>query len=47
MYSKDMSFPDAPVTDPLVKEQNGFDYITNGPRIHEYMKEMRKEALGE
>lgn len=47
MYSKDMSFPDAPIVDPLVKEQPGFDFITNGPRIHEYMKEMRREALGE
>ncbi|GAA5871439.1 hypothetical protein JCM16303_000756 [Sporobolomyces ruberrimus] len=47
MYSKDMSFPDAPVVDPLVKEQPGFDFITNGPRIHEYMKEMRREALGD
>ncbi|GAA5949170.1 hypothetical protein JCM3765_003317 [Sporobolomyces pararoseus] len=47
MYSKDMSFPDAPIVDPLVKEQPGFDFITNGPRIHEYMKEMRREALGD
>ncbi|GAA5912257.1 alpha-glucosidase [Sporobolomyces salmoneus] len=47
MYSKDMAFPDAKITDPLVKEQPAWDSITNGPRIHEYLKEMRQEALGD
>ncbi|GAA6059558.1 hypothetical protein JCM10212_000614 [Sporobolomyces blumeae] len=47
MYSKDTSFPDAPIVDPLVKEQPGWDFITNGPHMHEWLKEMRKEALGD
>ncbi|GAA5840502.1 hypothetical protein JCM5353_006568 [Sporobolomyces roseus] len=47
MYSKDTSFPDVKITDELVKEQPAWDHITNGPREHEYLKELRKEALGD
>jgi hypothetical protein len=47
MYSKDMSFPDAPIVDPFVKEQRGDDFIMNGPFMHEWLREMRREALGE
>lgn len=47
MYSKNLSFPDAPVVNPHVELQPCWDFVCNGPRMHEYLKIMRKEALGE
>ena len=40
-YSKRMDFVDAPVTDPIDDTQLAFQNFTNGPRIHEYISEMR------
>ncbi|PWY81684.1 glycoside hydrolase [Aspergillus sclerotioniger CBS 115572] len=39
-YSKDTSFPDAPVTDPRLEWQYASHLFCNGPRIHEYLREM-------
>ncbi|KAL3476211.1 glycoside hydrolase superfamily [Aspergillus californicus] len=40
MYSKDTAYPDAPIVTPDSDTQVAFDFFTNGPRIHEYMREM-------
>ncbi|PYI12655.1 glycoside hydrolase [Aspergillus sclerotiicarbonarius CBS 121057] len=39
-YSKDLSFPDAPVTDPQQEWQYASHLFCNGPRSHEYLREM-------
>ncbi|EXJ82663.1 glucan 1,6-alpha-glucosidase [Capronia epimyces CBS 606.96] len=45
MYSKDISFPDAPVRLPGEEFQPAFQYFTNGPRVHEWLKEQRQQVL--
>ncbi len=40
MYSKDQRFLDAPIVFPDQEWQPSNDYTTNGPRIHEFHKEM-------
>jgi glycosidase len=40
-YSKRIDFVDAPVTDPNDETQLAFQNFTNGPRIHEYISEVR------
>lgn len=40
MYSKDPSFPDAPVTDPNGEWQEAGLMYCNGPRMNEYLSEM-------
>lgn len=45
LISKVQSFPDAPIAVPSVKYQPGDKYYANGPRLHEYLKEIRKEVL--
>lgn len=45
MYSKDMSFPDAPITDPGVFEQPAHMLFCNGPRMHEFLRELNSEVL--
>lgn len=40
-YSKRMDFVDVPVTDPADETQLAFQNFTNGPRIHEFISEMR------
>lgn len=42
IYSKDQSFPDAPIVIPDSDIQPGGKYFQNGPRIHEFHKEMFK-----
>ncbi|KAL4884960.1 glycoside hydrolase superfamily [Aspergillus karnatakaensis] len=42
MYSKDPSYPDAPVLTPESDTQVAFSLFCNGPRIHEYLKEMNE-----
>ena len=39
-YSKVPALPDAEVTEPFEETQVAFSQYTNGPRIHEYLKEM-------
>lgn len=45
LISKVQSYPDAEVTDPTSKYQSGHKYFANGPRLHEYLKEINKEVL--
>lgn len=40
MYSKLVDFPDAPVTLPDSDIQPAADFFTNGPRMHEFLREM-------
>lgn len=40
-YSKDITFPDAEITDPSQEIQPASKYYSNGPRIHEFLGEMR------
>lgn len=44
-YSKHTDFPDALVTDPNTFEQPAPQFWCNGPRIHEFIKEMNREVL--
>ena len=45
LISKDQRFPDADVTNPGVDYQPGTKWYTNGPRMHEYLRELKKEVL--
>lgn len=47
MYSKVDGLPDAPITEPNLLYQDGSKHFLNGPRIHEYHKEMHKYILGQ
>lgn len=44
-YSKRTDFVDAPISDPASPHQAAPDMWCNGPRIHEFIREMRREAL--
>lgn len=44
-YSKRQDFVDAPITDPNSTYQPAPEMWCNGPRIHEFIKEMTREAL--
>jgi oligo-1,6-glucosidase len=44
-YSKHTKFPDAPITDPKSFIQPAIGMWCNGPRIHEFLREMYDEAL--
>ena len=43
MISKDQSFPDGPVDDGLYGNHQPF--VCDGPRVHEYLKEMNQKVL--
>ena len=45
LYSKDTSFPDAAVTQPDEPFQQGAAHFVNGPRMHEWLREQRREVL--
>jgi oligo-1,6-glucosidase len=45
LYSKDVLFPDAKVLEPDAETQFSFEHCLNGPRIHEFLKEIRREVL--
>lgn len=45
LISKVQSFPDANITVPSHKYQPADKYFANGPRMHEYLRELRKEVL--
>ncbi|KAL2132495.1 hypothetical protein VTI74DRAFT_3738 [Chaetomium olivicolor] len=45
MYSKGVEFKDAPIVDPRFYEQPAWVYYANGPRIHEFLREMDQEVL--
>lgn len=44
-YSKHVDFPDAPITDTNSFIQPAAQFWCNGPRIHEFIKEMNTEVL--
>lgn len=46
-YSKYTDFPDAPITDPSTFIQPAAQFWCNGPRIHEFIKEMNSKVLAE
>ncbi|KAF2464715.1 alpha-glucosidase-like protein maltase [Lindgomyces ingoldianus] len=46
-YSKHVDFPDAPVTDSNAFIQPAAQFWCNGPRIHEFIKEMNTTVLSE
>lgn len=41
-YSKDVSFPDAQILEPGEESQRAARYYNNGPRIHEFLGEMKE-----
>ncbi|OCF44537.1 hypothetical protein I317_01609 [Kwoniella heveanensis CBS 569] len=43
--SKDMSFPDAPITDPSSEWQDFRSQNKEGPRVHEFIREMNEQVL--
>lgn len=45
MISKPAGFPDAPVTNPASPWQHAASVYCNGPRVHEYLQEVRREVL--
>lgn len=45
MYSKGSTFPDAPIFNPKAAEQPAWMIYCNGPRMHEFMREMNEKVL--
>lgn len=45
MFSKDTTFPDAPIIDPSTPWQQARELMVNGPNLHEYLKEMTRESF--
>jgi oligo-1,6-glucosidase len=43
--SKDQNFPDAPIDKPGFLYQPGHMFFANGPRLHEFLREMKHEVL--
>jgi alpha-glucosidase len=46
-YSKHTDFPDAPITEPNTFIQPAAQFWCNGPRIHEFIKEMNSKVLSD
>ncbi|GAB1320830.1 Maltase [Madurella fahalii] len=45
MYSKGVEFKDAPIVDANFYEQPAWLYYANGPRMHEFLREMNEQVL--
>ncbi|KAF4448975.1 putative alpha-glucosidase (maltase) [Fusarium austroafricanum] len=45
LMSKHPDLPDAPITRPGAEFQPGDKYFASGPRMHEYIKEMREKVI--
>ena len=45
MYSKHQLYKDAPIVNPKVYEQPGWSEYANGPRMHEFLREMNEKVL--
>lgn len=45
LYSKDTLYPDAAITAPGEPTQPAFKHYLNGPRMHEWLKEIREQVL--
>ena len=46
-YSKGVEFKDAPVIDARFYEQPAWLYYANGPRMHEFLREMNEQVLNQ
>lgn len=44
-YSKGLEFLDAPIIDPGHYDQPAWQFYANGPRIHEFLREMNDQVL--
>ncbi|CAO1618280.1 unnamed protein product [Parajaminaea phylloscopi] len=44
-YNADGSLPDAPVTDPRHEYQSGVEFFVNGPKVHEYIRELHDKVF--
>lgn len=47
LISKVTSYPDAEVIEPSFPYQPGYKYYANGPRLHEYLKEINRKVLSQ
>jgi len=47
LISKDQSFPNAKVVSPEHTYQPGHEFYANGPRLHEFLKEMHEKVLSQ
>ena len=45
LYSKNTAFPDAKIENPEDPYQNPREEVSNGPRMHEFLKEQRRDVL--
>jgi alpha-glucosidase len=45
LMSKHPDLPDAPITNPESEYQSGALYFASGPRMHEYIREMREQVF--
>jgi glycosidase len=45
LISKDQAYPDAPISVPTHKYQPGFMHYANGPRLHEYLRDINSKVL--
>jgi oligo-1,6-glucosidase len=45
MISKDTKYPQAPITNPKSPYQSAMQYYCNGPRLHEFLHEIRTKVL--
>jgi oligo-1,6-glucosidase len=45
LYSKDILFPDKRILEPDAETQIPFAHCLNGPRIHEFLKEIQRDVL--
>ena len=45
VISKHQDFPDAKIADNSQRFQPGMEFYANGPRLHEYLKQMHREVL--
>jgi len=47
LISKDLEFPDAAITDPTHAYEHGHKHFANGPRLHEYLREINEKVLSQ
>jgi len=45
LISKHQDFPDADIIEPDHQYQPGYKYYANGPRLHEFLRDMNREVL--
>lgn len=47
LISKDQEFPDAAIVDPTHAYEYGYKHFVNGPRLHEYLREINDKVLSQ